>query len=292
VNDAASASSPLSQVVGKLPTVTALAASTTTGSNPQLILVAAVLNSGVSGPTPTGTVTFQYSTGSTMVGRSTLDSSGVATLTPNLPTGNYNLEAVYSGDTVHGPSTSNVVQISTTAAGFNLTVTPAKVSVAATQSTTVNVALTSTDGFTDTIGLGCGSLPAGVNCHFSLPSVKLQANGTQNVALTIDTNNPLGGGSSAMNAQPGGRGVFLAGLFLPLSVLFGCVFWRFRRRYAGVMTSALVLLLGGAAMLATGCSGFSQSSAAPGTYVIQVTGVGSTSDITHYQNVTLTITAK
>jgi hypothetical protein len=45
-------------------------------------------------------------------------------------------------------------------------------------------------------------------------------------------------------------------------------------------------------MLVTGCSGFSQSTAAPGTYVIQVTGVGVNSNITHYQNVTLTITAK
>jgi hypothetical protein len=43
-------------------------------------------------------------------------------------------------------------------------------------------------------------------------------------------------------------------------------------------------------MLVTGCSGISQGSAAPGTYVIQVTGVGTGSDITHYQNVTLAIT--
>ena len=93
-----------------------------------------------------------------------------------------------------------------------------------------------------------------------------------------------------MNAQPRGRGFSLAGLFLPLSVLFGCIFWRFRRRYALAMTTALILLLGSAALLVSGCSGFSQSSAAPGTYVIQVTGVGSNSDITHYQNVSLTIT--
>jgi hypothetical protein len=56
------------------------------------------------------------------------------------------------------------------------------------------------------------------------------------------------------------------------------------------MTAALVLLMGVAAMLVTGCSGFSQLSAAPGTYVIQVTGVGANSNITRYQNVTLTIT--
>jgi hypothetical protein len=36
----------------------------------------------------------------------------------------------------------------------------------------------------------------------------------------------------------------------------------------------------------------SAMAAAPGTYVIQVTGVGSQSNISHYQNVSLTITAK
>jgi hypothetical protein len=93
-----------------------------------------------------------------------------------------------------------------------------------------------------------------------------------------------------MNARPGGRSIALAGLFLPLTVLFGIIFWRFRKRHVAVFTAALFLLLGGAAMLATGCSGISQSSAAPGTYVIQVTGVGTSSDISHYQNLTLNIT--
>jgi hypothetical protein len=154
------------------------------------------------------------------------------------------------------------------------------------------VTLTSLNGFTDTIGLGCGSLPAGVNCSFSTPSTTLAANGTQNVTLTIDTNNPLGGGASAMNRCPGtkNRAVSLAGFFLPLSVLFGCIFWRFRRRYAAAMTVALVLLLGVAAQLVTGCSGFSQSSAAPGPHVYLVPGLGANSSITRYENVTLTIT--
>jgi hypothetical protein len=41
---------------------------------------------------------------------------------------------------------------------------------------------------------------------------------------------------------------------------------------------------------ATGCSGFSSSSAAPGTYGIQVIGTGTNSNVIHYQNVSLTIT--
>jgi hypothetical protein len=52
----------------------------------------------------------------------------------------------------------------------------------------------------------------------------------------------------------------------------------------------LILVLSGAAMLATGCIGYTQSSAAPGTYTIQVVGVGANSNVTEYQNVALTIT--
>jgi sugar lactone lactonase YvrE len=288
-------SATFSQVVGTIPTVTDLGASTTGGLTPQVILVAAVLNSAAANagslPNPTGEVTFKN--GSTAIGSAPLDSSGVATLIPNLPTGTYNIVASYPGDPDHGASSSKSIPISTVASDFNLTVTPDKVTVAATQNVSVNVAVNSTAGFADTIGLGCASLPAGVNCHFSTPSIALPANGVENVTLTIDTNNPLGGGTSAMNVRPAGQAVFLAGLFLPLSVLFGCLLWRFRRRCARSMTTALVLLLGVAALLVTGCSGsFTQSSATPGTYTIQVTGTGAKSNITHYENVTLTINAK
>jgi hypothetical protein len=311
-NDAHS-SSTLSQVVNTIPTLTGLGSSTTSGANPEVILVATIINystttqNASSLPTPTGTVTFNTINGSalTKIGSSPVDASGVATFIPaSLQPGAANIVAVYSGDVYHSPSTSVATAINNPASGFTLTVTPASVSVATSQNVTVTVTLTSISGFTDTIGLGCASLPAGVNCHFSTNTITLTAAGAQNVQLTIDTNNPLGGGSSAMNARPGvqgpkrqvfvagvdGHGVSLAGLFLPLSVLFGIFFWRFRRRHAAAMTAALVLLLGFAAQLATGCSGFSQSSATPGTYVIQVTGVGANSNITHYQDVTLTIT--
>jgi sugar lactone lactonase YvrE len=283
-----------SLVVGKIPTETSLGVSTTTGANPQVILVAAVLNnatgSPASLPTPTGIITF--TSGTTTIGSAPLDSSGVATLTPDLPTGTYSIVAAYGGDSQHEFSSSAAVSVTNTGTGFNLIVTPPTVTVATGQYATVNVALTSINGFSDTIGLGCASLPAGVTCHFSSPTTTLQAGGVSNVTLTIDTNNPLGGGSSAMNTRPGSRGVFLAGLFLPLGVLFGFVFWRFRKRFPLATAMALLLLLGAGAGFVTGCSGFSQSSATPGTYVIQVTGVGANSDISHYQNVSLTISAK
>jgi hypothetical protein len=285
-NDAGSTSSSITQVVQAIPTATALGSSSTTSSPPQLILVATVVGS--TGPTPTGTVTF--SNGSTVIGIAILGSSGVGTLTPDLPAGTYSIIAAYSGDALHSPSTSAAVSISNPPTGFDIKVTPSSVTMATTQNATVTVALTSNNSFTDTIGLGCASLPSGINCHFSTPNAALMAGGTQTVQLTIDTNSPLSGGSSAMNSSGGIRGSYMAGLFFPISFLFGWIFWHFRKRHAVLFTSALALLLSTAAFFVTGCGGFSQSSAVPGTYVIQVTGVGTTSNISHYQNVTLTIT--
>jgi hypothetical protein len=162
--------------------------------------------------------------------------------------------------------------------------------MASSQNATVTVTLTSNANFTGTIGLGCSSLPVAVNCHFAAISLNLPAGGSVSTQLTIDTNNPLSGGSSAMNRRPGAGRFSLAGLLLPLSLGFGFIFWRWRRRNAQVFTMLLVLILTAAAFVATGCGGFSQATAAPGTYVIQVTGTNTAGDVVHYQNVTLDIT--
>jgi hypothetical protein len=162
--------------------------------------------------------------------------------------------------------------------------------MATSQNANVTVNLNSNGTFADTIGLGCASLPAGVFCHFSSPSVKLAADGSASVQLTIDTNNPLSGGSSAMNSSAGNSKFSLAGLFLPISALFGIVFWRLRRRNAGIFSLAMVLLLSAAALPATGCNSYSVNTAAPGSYVIQVTGTGASTNAQQYQDVSLTIT--
>lgn len=282
--DDVSSSGSLSQVVQYIKTATDLGSSATSGATPQMILVSTVV--GASGPIPTGTVTFNN--GSTVIGSSPLNASGIATLTPDLPAGtSYNIIANYGGDAIHSPSASSPVTISGTATGYSLTVDPNALSIPTTQNANVTITLTSQSNFSDTIGLGCSSLPAAINCHFSSNSVALKAGTTSSVQLTIDTNNPLSGGQTAMNTRKGGFS--LAGLFLPSSVLFGLAFWRFRKRHSIVFTAILAVLLSGA-MLATGCGGFSQSSASPGTYVIQVTGAGANSNITHFDNITLTIT--
>lgn len=287
-NDKPSTSSAMTQVVQAIPTVTNLGMSSSTGPNPQAILVATAIGS--TGPTPTGTITFTYGGAATVIGSATLDSSGVATVVPDLAPGKYSVVATYSGDALHSPSTSPVVTFSGDPIGFGIVVNPASISLVSSQNGTVKVSVTSNSGFIDTIGMGCLSLPAAVNCHFSAKNVSVGAGQTQSVQLTIDTNAPLSGGTTASNGSTHPRGMSLAALGWPASLLFGFVFWRFRKRNGGALIAVLALFLAGA-MAMTGCgASFSQATAAPGTYTIQVGGVGTGSNISHYQNVTLTIT--
>ncbi len=225
---------------GALATVTYLGSSTTNSVAPQTILAATVLNSNSnSAPAPTGTVTFLN--GTTVVGAGPLDSSGVATVVLNLPAGSYTVTAYYSGDLQHSTSTSPAVTVNVSGTGFNLNVNPATVTVATQRSTTVTVTLASVDGFADNIGLGCASLPPGVTCSFSNISADLVANENPapTVRLTIDADNPLVSDSSTTNSQHSNRNTELAGLFLPVSVFFGLIYWRFRKRQATVITPAL-----------------------------------------------------
>jgi LPXTG-motif cell wall-anchored protein len=161
--------------------------------------------------------------------------------------------------------------------------------MASTENSTVTVTVSSSNGYSDTIGFGCGTLPAGVTCHFGSDKIALKAGGTANVQLTIDTNTPLNGGSTVMNTGAGGNGFSLAGLFFPAGLMFGWIGWRFRKKNSVVFGAVLAVLFSGMMMM-TGCGGFSQKSATPGTYSIQITGIGSSSNISHYQTVTLTIT--
>jgi hypothetical protein len=288
-NDAPATSAAITQVVSTISTATALGESSTSGATPGVLLVATVV--GAAGPFPTGTVTFL--SGTTVLGSAPVNSSGVATFTPNPFSGTETVTASYGGDTIHGGSVSQPIQVTGVPIGFLITVTPSTLSIPKGQSATVSVALTSINGFTDTIGLGCATLPPAVNCHFSAASVTLAANATQTIQLTFDTGNPLGGGgSSARTTAPHAEGVWLAGLSLPMAAFFGMVFWRLRRRTSAFASIAplLLMLLAAGAMLLNGCGGLSQINAAVGSYTIQVTGTGVNSDLVHYQNVALTVT--
>jgi hypothetical protein len=277
------ASTPLAirQVVDTIPTTTALTTSTVSGGvNP----VASV--TGSSGPMPTGTVTFKI--GTTSLGSSLLNASGVATLAPGLAAGTYSVVAYYGGDALHSPSTSKPMVLAEVVSPFSLTVMPASFTMAASQSATATIALASNGSFSDTIALACGSLPMGVTCQFSSSNVSLAAGGTATAQLTIGTGSTVGSNSSDSDFRSGRPNTALAGLWLPLSVFFGCLFGRTGKRCRGLL--AVALLLWGTGLLVSGCGGVHLKSAAAGTYVFQVTGTGVKSNVVQSQSVTLNIT--
>jgi len=289
-NDVTSTSSAVTLTVILIPTTTAIGVASTDSSNEETILAATVINTDSSSayPSPTGTVTF--TTGTTTLGTSTLSSSGVATLTPSLSNGIYTIKATYSGDTQHKTSTatlSNVVGVG----NYTISLTPSSLSMKASQNSTVTVVVTSANSFTDTIVVGCSSLPANVSCTFDKSGVVLAAGGSQTFQLTVDTNNPLSGGSSAANRRMGRKSsVLLSGIILPLSLLMGWMLYLWRRRNGGLIASVLLVLVPFSSLLIGGCSGISYSSATPGTYQIEVTVNGASTGVSHYQTLTLTIT--
>jgi hypothetical protein len=286
--DASATSNALTQTIQAIPTKTTLGASSATATTAQpLTLVASLFSTGT---VPiTGTVTFQN--GSTVIGSTALTAAGTATITPTMTPGAYNIVAVYSGDANNATSTSVPVAVTVTqATGFQMSLNPASVTVPTSDHTVVSLTLQSMDGFSDTLGLGCGSLPPSITCNFSQPTVSLASNGTETVQLTIDTASPLASGATAKNERPGGLpSTIVAAWLCPASALFGIVWWRSRRKLNGLLCAALVILLSATALTLSGCGGISDSSAKPGTYTIQVTADGANTGMTNAVNVTVVV---
>ncbi len=287
-NNVGATSSTVTVTVSAFVSKTVLATSATTVSA-SLPLSLLTTTTSASATPPTGTVTFN--TGSTTLGTATLDANGAGTLTVTLTAGTYPIVAQYSGDSLNAPSTSNTVTVTVgPTTQFTIQLSPTTLTIPTTQYGTTNITLTSENGYTDTMALGCSSLPFSVTCSFSQNDVTLNANGTATVALTVDTNSPLVGGGQAKNEMPGPHGGVLAAFVLPGSALFGFGFWRFRKRHAVLRVLAIVAMLAGTTLLMNGCGGLSLNSAKAGTYVIQITATGEKTSVSHVADLTVQVT--
>lgn len=285
-NNGSATSGAVVVTVTTFSTQTELAASATSVGSTQPVVLLATVVSG-SGKPVTGTVTFMN--GSATLGTEPVGSDGSASLTITLTAGSDTVTAQYSGDTDDAASTSSGVTITVAqATDFSIQLNPASLSIPSGDYSNVNVGLNSLDGFTDTVALGCSSLPASVTCNFSSPDATLGANGSTSVVLTVDTNSPLAAGSQARNETPDNG--MLAAFIFPGSAMFGFVFWRFRRRTGLLKVLAVVATLAGATLFLNGCGGFSLSSAKAGSYVIQVTATGEKTGVTHVANLTVQVT--
>jgi hypothetical protein len=174
---------------------------------------------------------------------------------------------------------------------FTVALNPTSVSIPTSKSQLVTISLQSENSFSDTMALGCGSLPYSVTCSFANNDVALAANGSATVQLTVDTNSPLASGAQqSKNEFPGSNGGLLAACVFPGAALFGFAFWRFRKNAGALKALVVVAMLAGTIFLMTGCGGFSLNSAKPGNYVIQITATGTQTGVTHVANLTVQVT--
>lgn len=276
--DLASASTALSQVVQLRATTDSLttSASSLTGGQ-QLTLISLVRWTGTT--TPTGTVTFYN--GTLALATAPVDPTGVATVTVLLSGTSANLSSVYNGDAFYASSTSSPTLVTFgPAANFDFTANPATFSLVTTEHRSMTINISSLQGFTDTISLGCLGLPLAATCNFSTDQFVLKPGGTQSIQLTVDTGSPLLAGPQARNEAPQFLGTsgskLLAAFFLPGGLLLGLVGLRFRklRGFGGLIM--LALLLAGMTATLTGCGTIKLTSTPPGVYNFAVTATGRT----------------
>jgi hypothetical protein len=278
----------VAQLVQLRPTTDTLTASSTSLTGGQQVTLISVVR--YSGPvTPTGKVSF-LSSGS-VLGTSTVDAAGVATLTVNLLTGTPTVSASYSGDSVYAASISAQTNITVAPpTQFTMQLNPSAVTLPRQQHSTSTLTLTSLNSFSDTLNLGCLGLPFAATCTFSSDHVALGANGVQAIQVVVDTGSPLTSGAQARLERHDATS--LATLcFLPGGALLGLVFWKGRRRLRTSLGGLLMLfLLAGALAGLGGCGGLHLNSTPPGTYVFQVTAAGTGTGVTKSMDVTLTVT--
>jgi hypothetical protein len=286
--DAGSTSTPVTESIQPIPTTSHLGLSASNVLTGQPLTLIAAVTSSYAAPF-TGTVSFN--TGSTVLGQSSVNSSGSATLAPVLAVGTYSITASYSGDAYNAPSTSAPVTVTVgQAADFSMTLSSTALTMASKQNTTITMTISSLGGFTDTLGLGCASLPRLVTCTFSKDMVTLAANGTASVQLTVDTASPLTSGGVSANTPPGSRLPVALGWLLPGGALLGWLAGGRRRRWSRWMGLILAATAISATFSLSGCNGLSSNGAAPGSYTFQVTAYGNTTGVQHSVDLSLKVT--
>ena len=278
----------LTQLVQLRPTTDTLTASATSLTGGQQVTLISLVR--YAGPiSPTGKVSF-LSNG-TVLGTTTLDATGVATLTVNLLTNSPTMTASYSGDAVYAASISPQTAITVAPpTQFTLQLNPSSVSLQSHQHTATTLTIASLNNFTDKLNLGCLGLPFAATCTFSTDSVALGANETQTIQIVIDTGSPLTAGPQARLEQRSSGGL-TALCLLPAGAFLGLAFWRGRRRMrASLAILTMLLLLVGLSAGLSGCGGLQVNGTAAGTYVFQVTATGTGTGVTHSMDVALTVT--
>ena len=295
-NYATSTSPTLHQLVvsANPATVTSLTSSADpidVGSVLTLTATVAAVNPGLD--MPTGTVSFTE--GTTILGTGALSSGSLMLNISTLSVGTHFISAVYNGNGSFAASSSSILtQIVVTAgsdnlAPFALVVTPTSLSLQSGSHATLQIVLTTTSGFADTLDFGCGGLPKAATCTFSQNQLLVAGGVSKTLSVVLDTGNPLGAGPTADVDLPflfGSVGGYAC--MLPIGTLVALVFGgKTRRRIRGVVLPAVLLTTA----LLSGCSStYKVNATVAGTYTFQVFASGSISNASVTAPVQLVVT--
>jgi hypothetical protein len=200
-----------------------------------------------------GTVSFETPKGSL---GSVFVRDGTATLNlTNPPQWAKTVTAVYHGDAAFAGSTAST-QVSADATsgvpGFTVTAAPSSLSLTPGQFGTVNLTVTSQNGFAEAVNLSCSGVPAGSACNFNPVVVTPTANGSSISAMQITTT-AVSGASADESARLGRSNAVYAVLIPGLLALVGVGAIR-RKRFGVLRAVGLLMLLGAGTMGLTSCA--------------------------------------
>jgi hypothetical protein len=272
------ASAVLTQVVGKIPTVTTIVVSAPS----QLLHTGVTFTANVTAPSPNATGTVTFMEGTVILGTATLSANGGVTVslttnanaafaTTSLVTGPHQIVAVYSGDSNFAPSTSapvpNVVEdfTNTNTGAASQNIFPGK-----TTSYTFTLAPVGATTFLNDVTVAVDGLPPGSNYTFTPATIKAGSGSTQ-VVLNVETSSSLSARNHVPQNGPAPRNE------LPIAVgmlgLAGLGAARKLRHKMPRTLMLLVLMLGSLLPIAalSGCAG-GYFTLNPTTYTLTVTG--------------------
>ncbi len=230
---------------------------------------------------PTGVVTFYD--GTTAIGTGQLSGSSPDTATfstSSLTAGTHSITAAYIASQYFNTSTSTAISEIVTAPAVSASASPTSLSIKSGQTGNSTLSIATVGGYSGSVSLACGTLPAHISCAFSSTSLAFTgANNTLTSTLTISTN---ANAALTTPSRPGSRLIPLqaiaACMLLPL---FGLLAIRRGSVFRAVLLTLLLLLTSGAVLGLSGCSG-SNNNATAGIYSVPVniTAGSATSSVT------------
>ncbi len=281
-------SASLQQVVAAIPVIVSL----TSSVNPVIVTQGTTFSvqvrngNGVpaGSPSPKGQVTVQVD--GTTVGSGSSD--GMSAFSFTLPytssvVGTHSVTATYPGDTAHLAGSANLQQVVAPVPGsFNLTASPAAVSVSAGKAASVLITVSSVDGFFGPVALKYSSLPPSVTGSLDQATLTVVAGGKATATLSFSE-------TAAARSQPL-QVRSTSKTFVGFATMLLLAYPIKRRKSVRILASIFALSCLGVGL--TGCGTHPRPVGGenpPVTYSVSITGIGAGTQPTQSTAIALTV---